>query len=303
MFLMLVIALLLIGTALALGARAASLPRLLTGKSLGQIGAYGFGSEAAMDADARSPLLPKLAGRLGERFAGRLGAKHAEEVRRTLLSAGLYGIDETTFLGYRLLAALLGTALVLWLALAGKASPALIAVTIVYGPLLGWILPMFLVRARARRRLERIELELPELIDLLVVTLEAGMAFSGALQRSGERLSGPLGDELRLALREQSLGLSTERALQGMVDRCDAPALRSFVRAVVQGEALGVSIAQVMRELAVDLRKRRRQIIEEKAQKAPIKMLFPLAFLILPPMFIVLLYPGLTNIITTLGGG
>src|SRR4051794_1685489 len=303
MFLMLVIALLLIGSALALGARAASLPRLLIGKSLGQIGAYGVGSEAALDPDAGSALLPRLAGRLGERFAGRLGAKRSEEMRRTLLSAGLYGLSATTFLGYRLLAALLGAGLVLWVSLVANGSPILIVVTIVYGPVLGWTLPMFVVRARARRRLERIELELPELIDLLVVTLEAGMAFSGALQRSTERLSGALGDELRLALREQALGLSTQHALQGIVDRCDAPALRSFVRAVVQGESLGVSIAQVMRELAVDLRKRRRQIVEEKANKAPVKMLFPLAFLILPPMFIVLLYPGLTNITTTLGGG
>ena len=88
-----------------------------------------------------------------------------------------------------------------------------------------------------------------------------------------------------------------------MLERCDAPAVRSFVRAIVQGEALGVSIAQITRELGGDLRKRRRQIVEEKAHKAPIKILFPLAFLILPAIFVVLLYPGLHNILVTLGGG
>src|SRR4051794_16607341 len=188
MFLMLVIAVLLIGTALALTARAVSLPRLLTGKNLGQIEAYGFGTEAVLEPDAASPLLPKLAARVGGRFVGRLGEKQLQDVRRTLRSAGLYGLSPTTFLGYRLLAALLGAALVLWVALTRNRPVTLIAAMIVCGPMLGWILPMFVVRARARRRIERIELELPELIDLLVVTLEAGMAFSAALQRSGERL-------------------------------------------------------------------------------------------------------------------
>ncbi len=141
------------------------------------------------------------------------------------------------------------------------------------------------------------------MIDLLVVTLEAGLGFAAALQRSAERMRGPLAAEMRLVLHENSLGLTSEQALRNFLGRCDALAVRGFVRAVTQSETLGVSIAQVMRELAGDMRMRRRQIIEEKAQKAPIKILFPLAFLILPAIFVVVLFPGLYNIIETLGGG
>jgi tight adherence protein C len=177
-----------------------------------------------------------------------------------------------------------------------------VLVVAVYAGAMGWIAPVAILKSRARRRLERIEIELPELIDLLVVTLEAGLSFNAALVRSVERMRGPLGDEVRLALREHNLGLEMERALQNLLERCDAPAVRAFVRAVNRGESLGVSIAQVMRELATDLRTRRRQIIEEKAQKAPLKILFPLCFLILPTIFIVVLFPGMYNIYQTLGG-
>ena len=97
------------------------------------------------------------------------------------------------------------------------------------------------------------------------------------------------------------MGLSTSEALRNMLDRCDTPSMRSFVRAVIQGETLGVSIGQIMRNLAVETRKRRRAAAEERAQKAPIKMLFPLIFLIFPAMFIILLGPALFAITKALG--
>ena len=132
------------------------------------------------------------------------------------------------------------------------------------------------------------------------MTLEAGVGFNAALQRSSERMTGPLGDEIRLTLREHHLGLGMDGALTNLLDRCDIPSIRAFVRSIIQSEALGVSIGQVMRELAGDMRKRRRQIIEEKAQKAPIKMLFPLAFMILPALLLIMLFPGLYSLVQTL---
>jgi tight adherence protein C len=302
MVLAFILALVLIGAAFALAARAAALPRMRSGESLGQIGAYGYAGEALAEQPASAPFLPQLADRVGRIAARRRGQDEHDKVRKLLLAAGLYGVSPTTFLGYRVLGAAATTGACVWLITAGHASALWLLLVAVYGPAMGWMLPMLLVRGRARRRLERIELELPELIDLVIVTLEAGLGFTSALQRSAQRLTGPLGHELRLALREQALGLTTERALQNMLERCEAPAVRSFVRAVVQGESLGVSISHVMRELGIDLRKRRRQIVEEKANKAPIKILFPLAFLILPAIFVVLLYPGIHNIITTLAG-
>jgi tight adherence protein C len=178
----------------------------------------------------------------------------------------------------------------------------MICVAVVFGALIGWTLPMTVVSRRARSRYERIERDLPELIDLLVVTVEAGLGFNGSLQTTSQRLEGPLGDELRLTLQEQRMGLSTTQALANMLARCDTPSMRSFVRSVLQGETLGVSIGQIMRALALEMRKRRRAAAEERAQKAPIKLLFPLVFLIFPSMFVVLLFPALYSFMTTFGG-
>jgi tight adherence protein C len=158
------------------------------------------------------------------------------------------------------------------------------------------------VKRRSRRRFEEIDYELPNLIDLIVVTVEAGLGFTGSLQLAAERFGGPLGDELRLTLQEQSMGLSTNEALRNLLERCDTPLMRSFVRSVLQGETLGVSIGQIMRDLAVDMRKRRRQAAEERAQKAPVKLLFPLVFLIFPAMFVVLLGPAVFSFLEAFGG-
>jgi tight adherence protein C len=136
-----------------------------------------------------------------------------------------------------------------------------------------------------------------------VVTVEAGLGFSGSMQVAGQKLRGPLGDEVRLALQEQKMGLSTTEALSSMLNRSDTPSMRSFVRSVIQGETLGVSIGNIMRNLGIEMRKRRRQAAEERAQKAPIKMLFPLIFLIFPPIFIVLLYPAVHSFGQSFGAG
>ncbi len=113
-------------------------------------------------------------------------------------------------------------------------------------------------------------------------------------------MKGALGVELRLTLQEQRMGLALRNALLNLVGRADTPNMRTFVRAVTQAETLGVSIGTVMRNVAIEMRKRRRQQAEERAQKAPIKMLFPLVFLIFPAMFVILLGPAVVNISNTL---
>ena len=123
------------------------------------------------------------------------------------------------------------------------------------------------------------------------------------MQLASSRVAGPLGDELRLALQEQRMGLSTTEALSNMLGRCETPSMRSFVRSILQGETLGVSIGKIMRNLGHDMRIRRRQAAEQRAQKAPIKILFPLVFFIFPPMFIVLLFPAVYTFSHTLGSG
>jgi len=212
----------------------------------------------------------------------------------------MYSTPYETFMGYRLLAGVGGAVGCLWLVAPSAPLVGLIG-GVVMG-LCGCTLPFSVVRTRAERRQTQLEYSLPELIDLLVVTVESGLSFSGSLRMAALRLRGPLKDELGLALQEQRMGLSVSDSLASMLERSDGPNMRSFVRAVLQGEKLGVSIGEIMRNLAVEMRKRRRQAAEERAQKAPIKILFPLVFLIFPAMFIVLLFPAAYDLAQTFGG-
>jgi tight adherence protein C len=190
----------------------------------------------------------------------------------------------------------------LFVAVAGSGGALMILLAAVTG-LFAWMFPAAAIRTRGQKRLDRIDRDLPDLIDVLTVTIEAGLGFGGSLQLVANRFGGPLGDELRLTLQEQTMGLSTEAALGHMLERCETPSVRAFVRAVLQGSALGVSIGAMLRNVAAETRKRRRALARERAQKAPLKLLFPLVFLIFPAMLIVLMYPAGYNIIHTIGGG
>ena len=126
--------------------------------------------------------------------------------------------------------------------------------------------------------MELIDKQMPDMIDLLVVTIEAGLGILASMRVASESMSDPLGQELRLTLQEQRMGLSVGQAIESLAV-ADAPNMRIFVRAITQGERLGVSIGTTMRNLSVEMRKRRRAMAEERAQKMPIKMLFPLIFI------------------------
>jgi tight adherence protein C len=303
--LVLITGLLLAGTAVALAARALAMPRVRTVETLAQIGDYGYAAPPRAPQGRQGPLtgaLDNLANRAGSWVTNRVGGLSEAKLRDELMSAGIYGLTPRKFMGYRLLSTISVPTLWLWSASTGG-YPALITL---FGLLvcvaLGWLGPMVIVKKRAQRRLAQVDYELPELIDLLVVTVEAGLGFNGSLQVASERLRGPLGDELRLAMQEQSMGLTTSDALSNMLTRCPTPLMRSFVRAVLQGETLGVSIGKIMRDLASDMRTRRRQGAEERAHKAPVKMLFPLVFLIFPAMFVVLLGPAVHAFTHSFGG-
>jgi tight adherence protein C len=304
MVFILVIGLVLTGAAVALMGRALVMPRLRTAETLGQIDSYGF-SAAQAEQEPRTPLWAGLDGIAS--FVGGLVARHFSglreaELKRKLMAAGLYRTAPRKFLGYQILCALSLPLTWTWTASSTGYPQAITVMGLILAFPIGWLAPMRVVTRRMERRFAEIDRDLPELIDLLVVTVEAGMGLIGSLQTASNRLRGPLGDELRLALQEQKMGLSTNAALRNMLGRCDTALMRSFVRSVLQGEKLGVSIGQIMRDLATDMRKRRRQAAEEKAQKAPIKLLFPLVFLIFPAMFVVLLAPAVFSFLNAVGG-
>jgi tight adherence protein C len=128
------------------------------------------------------------------------------------------------------------------------------------------------------------------------------MGFTASLGLIADRFQGPLGEELRLTMRQQSLGMSITGALEEMVERCDTTSIRAFVRTATRGESLGMSIGPVLRELSADQRRRQRMAAREKMQKAPVKLIFPLMFLIMPALMIVLFYPAAYGIKNALGG-
>ena len=303
MYLLVLIGVLLVASAAAMVGRALALPRIQARERIGKLAAYGFAgtSRPAPQTRTVSGALNGLARSLGTIAAGRIKGLSEAEMRRELMAAGMYKLNPVTLIGYRVICAVAFPAL-LWFATAGRMSGFFAVAGTVLLLITGWIGPMTVVRRRARARLAQIDYELPELVDLMVLTVESGMGFAGSMQIAGERFSGPLGDELRLALQEQAMGLPTDQALANMVERSPTEAVRSFARSIRQGEALGVSIGQIMRNLADEMRDRRRAMAEERAQKAPIKILFPLVVLIFPSIFVVLLGPAVLNIIETMAG-
>jgi tight adherence protein C len=301
MALLVLISALLIGAAVALAGRAAIFPRVRTASRVQTVTSYGFATVPTADDDRVERPIEGLAQRVGDAVAGQLSNVREDSLRAELMSAGMYRMSPRALLGYRVLAAIGLPALILWVG-AGSSKPVLVGLGAAASVAAGWMLPLTLVRRRARIRKQKVDREVPDFIDLLVVTVESGQGLGGAIRLAGDRIRGPLGDEVRLAVQEQAMGLSAHDALTNMVERCDTPALRSFVRSVVQGESLGVSIGEILRAVAVEMRKRRRQAAEEQAQKAPVKMLFPLAFLIFPSLFIIVLGPSIFDLLDTLGG-
>jgi tight adherence protein C len=302
---LLLFALALLGLAVVLVLRAAFGGAVRKNEVLAQLAAYGFGSSSARARREPDALQTReIAREIGERLISRLAPDQVRDLRQLLNSAGFYQTTVTQYLGYRALSAVGLPAVVLLLFILGGSIGLVAILVTAMAAGVGLLLPKTLVENRARQRTARIDYEVPELVDLLVTTIEAGVAFGSALQVCSRRVRDPLGSELRLTLGEQSMGLTMTNALTNMLERTNrSVSMRAFVQSIVQGESMGVSLGKTLRDLAVDMRKRRRQAAEERAQKAPIKLLFPLVLLILPAMMIVILGPAVRAIAHGLGGG
>jgi tight adherence protein C len=160
----------------------------------------------------------------------------------------------------------------------------------------GFLAPDFLVGSRARKRRELIRAQLPDALDLLAVSVEAGLGFDGAISKLTDHMDGPLTEEFGLTLNEIRIGESRQDALKKLSARCDTPEVSGFSRAIIQADQLGISLGRILRVQATDTRLRRQAAAEEKAMKAPIKMLFPTVLFIFPAMFLVILGPAFLNL-------
>jgi tight adherence protein C len=160
----------------------------------------------------------------------------------------------------------------------------------------GYYLPEWVLRSRSGKRQGAMRRSLPDALDLLSITVEAGLGFDAAVARVARQEGGPLGAELHRVLQEMQLGKSRADALRGLGDRTNIPEFKTFVLAMIQADIFGISIAKVLHVQAAEMRTKRRQRAEEKAQKVPVKIVFPLLTCIFPSLFVVLLGPAMISI-------
>ncbi|SFP32217.1 tight adherence protein C [Geodermatophilus dictyosporus] len=187
--------------------------------------------------------------------------------------------------------------------LLGARPGALLAVLVVVVTGVCWFVPDLLLTSRGQERRQAIELELADTLDQMTIAVEAGLGFESALARAGRTGKGPLAEELVRTLQDIGVGQPRREAYLALAERTGVTDLRRFIRAVVQADVYGVSIADVLRTQAAEMRLKRRQRAEEKAMQIPVKVIFPLILCILPTLFIVLLGPAAMDIAATFSGG
>lgn len=301
----LILGLFLLAVAVTMVVRALVTPSGPSTETIEQISAYGFAGSLSAPRKERGPglrtRLDDLATSAGSYLGQRFSRLKGKNYRARLISAGMYNSTPERLLGTQFLAALAGALLAIWLGAIAGAGIGMLLLATIGAALVGWVIPTFVVDTRAKKRREQVERGLPDLIDLLVVTLEAGLSFPQSLRLSAGKIREPLSSEVRLTLQEQNMGLTLVEALENLLVRVDTPGVRMFSRSIAQGETMGVSTGQIMRNLALELRKRQRAYAEERAQKAPVKILFPILFLIMPALFIVLLLPVMITVMQVLG--
>lgn len=211
-----------------------------------------------------------------------------------------YNWGAAEFLGLRVGAALV-IGVLLFLAVSLSQSFLYGILSAVVGALMGYMLPVLWLGSKIGRRQKEIIKTLPDALDLLTITVEAGMGFDGAMQKVAEKWDNELGKGFNKVVQEMRLGIPRRDALRNMDDSMGVPDVKTLVAAIIQAEQLGVSIAKILRVQSQQMREKRRQRAEAEANKAPIKMLFPMVFLIFPSLFIVLLGPAALIILETPG--
>jgi tight adherence protein C len=248
-----------------------------------------FGPLAARLASVTMKLMPKT---------------NPDQVANKLLSAGLArSLSPQAYLALK--AGLAGVFILfgLFMMITGAMAPAFGFLIAMMGAAIGFIAPDFVINNRIRGRKDRMRAELPNVLDLLCVSVEAGLGFDQALVKLNERMEGPLVDEFGLVLHEMRIGQSRSAALKNLSQRVEAAEVAQFARAIIQADQLGISLSRILRVQSQDMRLRRQLAAEEKAMKAPVKMLFPTVIFIFPSMFVVALGPAALNLMKSFGGG
>ena len=222
---------------------------------------------------------------------------YVDNIRHKFQMLGRQGTDDVDrFLAVRVVTVALipvfFIAVTKFLALGGMLRLAVLGL----GGLLLALGPDAMLNRRVAERQWQVKIKLPDMLDLLVISVEAGLGFEQALERTTHAVPGPLAEEFNRMLGETRAGSTRADAMRAMEHRTNVPEMRSFVLAILQADTFGVSIGRVLRAQADEMRIKRRLMAQEKAQKAPVKMLFPLVFCIFPSIFVVILGPAMINI-------
>jgi tight adherence protein C len=237
-------------------------------------------------------------------WLGRYGPKQsAERVRLNLQQAGNPGnLQPVQFSGIRMVLAIVLLVVFGFVTTSQKMEWTQAVIYTGLGALLGYMLPSMWLGQQIKKRKKNIVKSLPDSIDLLCISVEAGLSFDQALTRVADKWENELCKEFKRMLTDVRLGRVRREALRDMSARCGVDDVQTFVAAVIQAEQLGVSMSRILRIQSDQMRLRRRQRAEEEAHKAPIKMLFPMVFLIFPSLFVVILGPAVPRIMQSMGG-
>jgi tight adherence protein C len=258
-------------------------------------------AEQEMELPFSQRVLKPLVERWSKLLGARSSDKSLEKVREKLERAGNpSGFGPVEFVGFRFLLAIgLGVGFFFLLSVAtGNVASAMMLGLV--GGAFGFMFPGIWLDRKIKSRKKEIVKALPDAIDLLTISVESGLGFDPALMRVAEKWDNALSHEFARVLSELRIGKMKRDALREMAARCDDDGLTTFVSSVVQADQLGVAISQVLRIQSEAMRMRRRQLAEAKAQKAPLKMLFPMIFLIFPALYVVILGPAVPSIMQNL---
>jgi tight adherence protein C len=242
-------------------------------------------------------LLRPLAGSIGEKIAGLVPRRRADQIRHRILIAGVSAkVGPEEFVVMQGVG--LGGGILLGLLLAqtmGYHGFGLIRVVVLLAGM-GVFAPVAWLRRKQDERQASIKRDLPDVLDLLAISVEAGVGFEGAVEVVTRHFDSPLATEFSRTLQEMELGLPRREALQNLKRRTEVPELSNFVLILVQADALGMPIGRVLRTQAVEMRLKRRAWAREKAARLPVKILLPLTIFILPALFVVILGPAAMSI-------
>jgi tight adherence protein C len=300
---------------LAIGMFCASIYMLLSGLTVRQREiaislrkAKRYGTRDQREIETRRSVNERLVGPLTQQIADVtqkiLPKSDPNEIHARLMAAGLSrSMSPQMYLALK--GGLVATALAMGVIVAASgAVPAVLGMLIALGGgAMCFIAPDFFINSRVRGRREEMRSELPNVLDLLCVSVEAGLGFDAAVSKLSERMEGPLVEEFGLVLHEMRIGESRSAALKSLSDRVDVPEIAQFCRAIIQADQLGIALSRILRVQSHDMRVRRQLAAEEKAMKAPVKMLFPTVVFIFPSMFVVALGPAAISLLQTFGGG